>query len=446
MKKIYFQLRSLNAKMLYTIAMATVTALLVYFVCEATGSFIVDRYYMSSEAVSARKAQICTELSSYISSRSITSNDSPAIAAWSKEHDYVTLLVYHGSDLRMVRGGRLEQTKNVSNYEQAQIAAQFGKLYPIRFADGVFEVGISENSQQREYTVNTIVSICAGSIAFIVVMLLYVRRMTSRIIRLAADAETIGRGNLEKPIVIDGSDELAMLGGEMDNMRRSVIKRMENERRAWQANSDLITSISHDIRTPMTSMIGYLELLKSADIHDEDSIRQFTESAYGKAMQLKDLTDELFKYFLVFGKADLDLNREDIDAMALFEQLLGELIFELRDQGFTVESTELTEPCMINVDILYLKRVFDNVFSNIRKYADIEKPVTVSAKAEKGNLHVRVANYISPTRSKADSTKIGLQTCDMITEHMGGSFEVGSDEETFHVHIRLPLLEKTNEA
>lgn len=443
LKKYYYQLRSLNAKMLYTIGMALLSAALIYFLFSGTGDLIVDRYYMSSDAVSARKAQICTEFSSYVNSRNITSSDSAAIAAWSKEHDYVTLLIYNGSDLRMsAREGKLEQGKNVLNYEQTQYAAQFGKLYPIHFADGVYEIGISENSQQREYTVNTIVALVAASIAFIAVMLMYVQKLTRRIVHLARDADTIGRGNLKKPIFVDGSDEVAMLGGEMDNMRRSVIKRMENERKAWQANSDLITSISHDIRTPMTSMIGYLELLKAAEPGDTERIQQFTQSAYAKAMELKDLTDELFKYFLVFGKADLELNREDIDAMALFEQLLGEPVIELRDQGFTIETSELSEPCMINVDILYLKRVFDNVFSNVRKYADMEKTVTVAADTDRNTLTVRVTNYISKSRSKADSTKIGLQTCYMIMEHMGGRFEVNSDDEIFSVEVKIPVLEE----
>ena len=442
-RKYYYQLRSLNAKMLYTICMAIFTAALIYFLCSGVGDFIVDRYYMSSDAVSARKAQICTQFSSYVNSRNIASSDSAAIAAWSKDHDYVTLLIYNGSDLRMrAREGKLEQGKNILSYEQTQYAAQFGKLYPIHFADGVYEIGISENSQQREYTVNTIVALVAASIAFVSVMLMYVQKTTRRIVHLARDADTIGRGNLEKPIVIDGSDEIAMLGGEMDNMRKSVIKRMENERRAWQANSDLITSISHDIRTPMTSMIGYLELLKATEPGDAERIQQFTQSAYSKAMELKDLTDELFKYFLVFGKADIDLNREDIDAMALLEQLLGEPVIEMRDLGFTVDTFELTKPVMINVDILYLKRVVDNVFSNVRKYADMEKPVTVAADTDTKTLTISVTNYISKSRSKADSTKIGLQTCYMIMEHMGGRFEVNSDEEMFNVEIKIPIPEE----
>ena len=178
----------------------------------------------------------------------------------------------------------------------------------MRFADGVYRVAIGDSSNVREDNINRILSVLLASIAFISIMFWYIRRLTNRIIRLSREAEAIGAGDLEAPITVKGEDELATLAVEMDSMRRSVIERMSGERRAWEANSELITAISHDIRTPMTALIGYLGLLNGNGVPDADRNRAFISSAYDKAMELKDLTDELFKYFLVFGRAELDLH------------------------------------------------------------------------------------------------------------------------------------------
>lgn len=86
----------------------------------------------------------------------------------------------------------------------------------------------------------------------------------------------------------------------------------------------------------MTTMIGYLGLLNESGFEDRERCSQFCSSAYDKAMELKDLTDELFKYFLVFGRSDLEMNMEPFDGRLLTEQLLSEAEFDLGDAGFTI--------------------------------------------------------------------------------------------------------------
>ena len=111
----------------------------------------------------------------------------------------------------------------------------------MRFADGVYRITIGDSSNVREDSINRILALLLASIAFISIMFWYIRRLTNRIIRLSREADAIGAGDLEAPITVKGEDELAMLGSEMDSMRRSVIERMSGERRAWEANSVILT-------------------------------------------------------------------------------------------------------------------------------------------------------------------------------------------------------------
>ena len=424
--------------MLYMLLLSFLCAGLVYLGTYRLASWALTDIYMSPESRSARQAEIYSEFFQFVTSNQIKGDNTEAIARWTREHPYVTILVYP-KDTQTARPtqGVLPATGQPSG--TVPYSGIYGRLYPMRFADGLYHVAIGDSSNVREDNINRILSVILGSIAFILIMFWYIRRLTNRIIRLSREADAIGSGDLEAPITVRGEDELAMLATEMDSMRRSVIERMSGERRAWEANSELITAISHDIRTPMTALIGYLGLLSKDSLEDKETSRQFISSANDKAMELKDLTDELFKYFLVFGRAELELNLEEFDAHLLLEQLLGEAEFDLLDAGFRVEHEGSVGECRLLADPLYLKRVVDNLVSNAKKYADRSEPIMLSLTQCSDRLTVRMSNHIAKKTPHVESTKIGLRTCEKILSSLGGSFTTESDSELFTAELSLPI-------
>ena len=420
--------------MLFAQLLAAVCAALVFLTVNGLGRYAVEHIYMSAESVAARKAAIYSQFSAYVSGNLIAGSDTAAIARWTRQHDYVDILIYQdeASPMRSASG-------RASNSLPASASSMpYGKLYPLRFADGMYQIAINDTSENRELAVNTLIAVVLASVAYIAIQLHYSGRLIRRIVELSREASEVSAGDLDKPITAAGSDEIAALAGDMDTMRRSVIERMGNERRAWEANSELITAISHDIRTPMTSLIGYLGLLKEQDLPAEQR-SQFTASAYDKAMELKGLTDELFRYFLVFGRADLEMNMETMEARLLLEQLLGEAEFDLRDSGFSVERQDLQQDCSLTVDPMYLKRVLDNLVSNIKKYADREQPVRFLSSCAGGRLHLRVENAVARRMERVESTKIGLRTCEKILTHMGGSFHAERTGAQYAAELVLPV-------
>lgn len=433
-KKLLHPPRSLDGKMLYMILLSLLCAALVYLGVYSLGSLALERIYMSPESRAARQAEIYSEFYQFVTSNQITGDNTDAVAGWTREHPYVTILVYQDEtlNLRPAQGG----PSPLPSSSALQYSSVYGRLYPMRFADGVYRIAIGDSSNVREDNINRLLAVLLGSVAFISIMFWYIRRLTNRIIRLSREADIIGAGDLEAPITVKGEDELATLASEMDSMRRSVIERMSGERRAWEANSELITAISHDIRTPMTALIGYLGLLNEGRLEERE--KQFAASAYDKAMELKDLTDELFKYFLVFGRAELELNRESFDARFLLEQLLGEAEFDLRDAGFEVERSEFAGECQLSTDPLYLKRVVDNLVSNAKKYADRADAVRIESELLSGILKIRMINTAAKGGPRVESTKIGLRTCEKIMSSLGGSFQTELKDGVFTAEFCLP--------
>ena len=433
--------RSLDEKMLYMILLSFLCAALVYFAAYGLGSYALKELYMSSEARSARLAEIYSEFYEFITDNQIKGTDTEAVAHWTREHPYVTILIYENEEANRTGNRTPTPYAGMGSGERLQYNSQYGRLYPMRFADGTYRIAIGDSSNVREDNINRVIAVVLGSVAFFTIMFWYIRRLTNRIIRLSKEADDIGSGDLEAPITVQGEDELAMLAGEMDSMRKSVIERMGNERRAWEANSELITAISHDIRTPMTALIGYLGLLNEGSFENTEKEKQFISSAYDKAMELKDLTDELFKYFLVFGRAELQMDREEYDGRLLLEQLLGETEFDLTDAGFTVQRIEFEGECTVRTDPLYIKRVVDNLISNAKKYADRGQTLLIVSELKDGKLSVSMSNAVAKDGPRVESTKIGLRTCEKIMDAMGGSFTTHLENERFTAEFVLPAEE-----
>lgn len=431
--------RTLDAQMIYALLLALAVALAMFLAVYGTGCYMVSNIYMSEDNVAARRTSICDQFSSYVAENRLSADDSAQLAVWSEDKPDITILLYRNQELDMrIRGGMAEPAANMLPSERNALATLYGKLYPVRFTDGVIHIAIGDNSGNFKYIGCRMVALVAAALTFLVIMLWYVRRLTSRIIVLSKEAAEIGAGELERPITLSGYDEITELAASVDEMRRSVIDRMSSESRAWQANTELITAISHDIRTPMTSLIGYLGFLNEGDFADSTQAKQFTSSAYAKAMELKALTDELFKYFLVFGKSGIEMEIEPYDARLLTEQFLVEAQFDIASSGFTMDISDFEGECTICVDPLYLKRVFDNLVSNIKKYADASQPVTAVCRLEGGSFSVCVSNTVSRSMNKVESTKIGLRTCGRILDIMGGRFKTDSSDGRFTAELILP--------
>ncbi len=427
--------------MLYMILLSMLCAAAVYLAAYGLGTLALNKIYMSPESVAARQAEIYADFNQYVISHHVSGSDEAAVANYPGNDAYTTILIYQDEDLNLyANAGRTPSGQSVSTANRLQYASEYGRLYPMRFADGVYHIAIGDTSQVREDTLNRMIAVFLGAAAFFAVMLWFIRRLTRRVIRLSREADAIGDGDLDAPITLQGEDELSQLAQEVDAMRHSVIQRMSGERRAWEANSELITAISHDIRTPMTSLIGYLGLLNENGFQDPQRSAQFAASAYDKAMELKDLTDELFKYFLVFGRSDLELNREELDGRLLLEQLLGEAQFDLADAGFSIQRQDFDGECLVSVDPLYLKRVLDNLVSNAKKYADKAQPIVILSELSGGKLSVCMSNTVSRSMDRVESTKIGLRTCEKIMSAMGGSFEITRESNHFAATFILPTV------
>ena len=270
------------------------------------------------------------------------------------------------------------------------------------------------------------------------VFIIFFSKILSRVTRLAADVNRVAEGDMTYWIRSQGNDEISRLSSQVENMRSSILENLEREREVRATNEELITSMSHDIRTPLTVLLGYIDVMKMHP-HDE-AMGEYIKATEATAMRLKKLSDDMFGYFLVFGDKAIEANIQDYDGTTLLSQMLDEHILLLHENGYSVSYEEGPglDGVSIMTDAPKAMRLIDNIFSNLHKYSDSERPITVSVGAEGGRISLTVENGIASGSRTAESNGIGLKTCVKLAELLDIGFEYERLSDSYKTVITFP--------
>ena len=428
----------LSVKLVFMLLVSAVISVALGLAVSLLGNYLVSNVYSTPQRQERRTLQAISSFRDFVAGENIASTDVEEISRWNREHPDVRLSISaNGIWVNSDRSGAELLKTDSGLLLRTQSREISGQAYAVNFSDGAYQVQLQEYSEMFYYNLTTVSSFTLAGLTFLILMLLYNRQVTLSITHLAGRVRHVSQGDLSMEIPPTSNDEIGDLAQDVDHMRLSILDKLKREEEAWMANSQLITAMSHDVRTPLTTLMGYLELLSQEDFPEEQR-KAYLELCCRKAEKLRELTDELFSYSMVFGKAMPETQPETYDAQLLLEQLLGEHEAELLAEGYQVQAARLAEPGTIEVDLQYLRRGFDNLFSNIRKYADQARPVTMAARWEGQFLLVTLGNHLADHAGKVESTRIGLRTCEKLMDVMGGEFTREQTRETFTVHVRIP--------
>lgn len=335
------------------------------------------------------------------------------------------------------------ETIPIDELERTDVTGQTGSyvFYSVRFEDGLYDVCIVDYSEKRVYYFWMTIGFLVCSFIFMMFVMIYNGRVVKRVRRLTREVSRIKKNDINAAITKSGNDEIYVLADNIDSMRNSIIQQMSKEKEAWQANRDLVTAMAHDIRTPLTVLNGYLDLLETSEFDSEEEYKQYVDICVDKAGQLKDLSDKLFRYFFVYSGHTDELKMEKFPAKEFFQQMIGEYMCLLEEKGITFQiKTEDNSP-KIQIDAPYLKRLFDNIFTNIRKYSDYSKPVDIKYSTSDTKVTLVISNHISKNRNEAESTRIGIKTCEKIAQEMNIDFSVKEKKGQYTVTLVFAIVE-----
>lgn len=276
--------------------------------------------------------------------------------------------------------------------------------------------------------------------------------------KLKKGIEEIALGNMEYQIPLQGlrgeNLKLAeMINGIANGFHMAVEEAMKNER----LKTDLITNVSHDIKTPLTSIINYVAILKQSDIADP-KIQGYLDILEAKAQRLKTLTEDVVEASKV-SSGNISLEYMDVDLVEMIQQTEGEMAekFEARNLKMIVNLP--AEPAVVHVDGQRMWRVLENIFGNAAKYAMPGTRVYADLKLEEDTVDLSLKNvsehqlnisadelterFIRGDLSRSsEGSGLGLSIAQSLTTMQGGTFNLYLDGDLFRVNIRFPRVKK----
>ncbi len=268
----------------------------------------------------------------------------------------------------------------------------------------------------------------------------------------------IANGHLDHRIDFHFKGNTQSVVDSINALVDSVIKSMDEERSIENSKDELITNVSHDLRTPLTSILGYLGLIQDKQYHNEEDLLKYVQIAFFKAQQMKSLVDNLFEYTKV-KQASTKLSINNIDLIQMMEQLAASFGLEARKHGMDITAAESSHPIMIEADAEKLGRVFNNLISNAMKYGKGGHNIYLEAKKlNDKEVQVNVSNdgpripkealnliferfyRVEESRNKdTGGSGLGLAITQSIIDLHGGYINVTSNDKLTTFEIHLPI-------
>ena len=237
----------------------------------------------------------------------------------------------------------------------------------------------------------------------------------------------------------------------------STVASMEEERQIEQSKDDLITNVSHDIRTPLTSIIGYLGLLKSSELNEDQT--KYIQIAYDKALQMKALAEDLFEYTTLRSSTNNKLVLAPLHVNSMLEQVAAGFELEAEKKNITFNVITRPRDLVIDADAKMIVRMLNNLISNALKYGRGATEIDLIAnKVNNEFVELRVENNgeqipkkslqkifdrfyrVESSRNlKTGGTGLGLAITKSIVDLHGGNIKCQSTSELTSFIIQLPL-------
>lgn len=252
------------------------------------------------------------------------------------------------------------------------------------------------------------------------------------------------------------SGDLVEMASDVNDIAGGFSNAIAENLKSERLKTELITNVSHDIKTPLTSIISYVDLLKQEDIKNEKAV-EYINVLDNKSARLKRLIEDLVEASKA-SSGNIKLNKENLKIDELINQCIGEFEDRFKSNGLEIIANIPKEDLSIYADSRYMYRVIENVFSNITKYALENSRVYIDITCEYAKINISIKNIskdklnISPDELmqrfvRGDKSRftegsgLGLSISKSLVELQGGKFEISIDGDLFKVNLSFDMIQ-----
>ena len=300
------------------------------------------------------------------------------------------------------------------------------------------------------FLVITFISVILG-----LILLSIIKKRTKGIQAIADTLSKMANNEITSEIYVKGNGLIANIAKDVNAVREGFAISNQKQSNSERLKTELITNVSHDLRTPLTSVLNYVDLAKRSDITEEER-QEYLQIIDNKSKRLKVLIDDLFEASKMASGA-VELNKEQVDLVALMYQALAEYEDRFEDQKLIVRTKTSNQHMYAYCDGRKMYRVFENLFSNVIKYAQPATRVYLEMTYEGSEIIItlkNISNYelgfdvseLAERFKRGDSSRhtegsgLGLSIVKSILELHGAAFELSQDGDLFKVIIKINTL------
>ncbi|MGG7177982.1 sensor histidine kinase [Clostridium paraputrificum] len=269
-------------------------------------------------------------------------------------------------------------------------------VFPLNIAgDRCYFIYSDTPTARIEYDVyevsNSFLALMLSCIVFIIIFIIITNKKMKYLDEIAVGLRTIANGQLDYQIEERGNDEIRNLASNINNMAKEINRKIVAERRAEKTKADLITNVSHDLRTPLTSIMGYIGLVKDGRYEGEETMREYLGIAFNKAEKLKVLIEDLFEYTKLNNNG-IQINKTEVNLTEFIFQLTEELTPLFEDNGLSIIKSSAEEKMLVELDPDKMLRVFENLLTNAIKYSFKPGKIVIGVYESEGYATVAIRN------------------------------------------------------
>ena len=369
----------------------------------------------------------------------------------------------------IVLGGLIytvSSTLGKKQYDKVPVSPPPGR--GVRFSRHGDDLGMSTGRLVRHLSRDMLVSfmlvtVIATICFFIIYFLLFIKRIVKDMTYISDRIIDIADGKSDEKIIIERQDEIGEIAGRINEMTEQINQLITSERDVLQSNKDLIACVAHDLRTPITSVKGYLDLALDTKHYDLEQRQKYVRIAQTKANRLEYLIHDLFNYTKLTS-GEITLHRSKIDLVQLVEQMVEEFYPLFQEEELECTTKYNISYLEMNMDGELIARAVQNLLSNAIKYGKDGKHVYVELECLEQEVQIRVTNYglVIPEESikhlfdkfyrversrnvKTGGTGLGLNIAQEIVHLHGGRIQVTSGASGTCFTIALPLHKEEEE-